>query len=93
MKRTLSSLIAIGFVTIVIACGKGEIGDSCGKAGDTDACESGAICGQSNDPNKPLVCQQICKEQTDCPPTHDCNGVEGSSTKGCRLKLSSGTGK
>jgi hypothetical protein len=35
---------------------------------------------------------KVCAAQSDCPAEQECNGVEGSSAKGCRLKSDTSTG-
>lgn len=89
------TFVAVGVVNIALilcsACGsEGKIGEECEESGQTeDECESGAVCGTNT--GGTLVCLKVCTEQADCAGEEECNGVEGSSVKGCRLK--SGGGK
>lgn len=69
---------------IAMGCGSNKIGESCDKQGATDVCESGGVC--SKDTSGATLCLKICNAQTDCAATQECNGVEGSSLKGCRTK-------
>ncbi len=66
------------------ACGSTKIGEPCTNAGSTDVCESGGVC--SKDSSGVTLCLKICTQQSDCAATQECNGVEGSSLKGCRTK-------
>lgn len=68
-----------------IGCGGGaEIGEGCDAEGDAAQCVDGAICGKNN--SEVLECLKTCVNQTDCTPDQDCNGVSGTSVKGCRPK-------
>ncbi len=71
---------------LMLACsGEHDLGEQCEESGKTDGeCESGGVC--SPDTAGALRCLKICVEQTDCPADQECNGVEGSSLKACRLK-------
>lgn len=79
-------LLATAFLFSVAACSsEGKVGESCEESGKTDGeCESGAVCGKDTDDSQ--ICLQICSVQADCGGDKDCNGVEGSSLKACRLK-------
>ena len=68
----------------LVACGGAKIGEACDKPGSTDPCESGAVCGK--DTSGATVCLKTCTQQSDCAATQECNGIEGSSAKGCRTK-------
>jgi hypothetical protein len=82
MKR-LALLLVLG--ALALGCGKAALGEECEEAGKTeDECESGGVCGK--DTNGALVCLKVCAADTDCSADRACNGVEGTSTKGCRLK-------
>jgi hypothetical protein len=60
------------------------IGEACSYEGHQAQCVPNAICGKDVDGG--IECLQICDDASDCPNNWDCNGVEGSSLKGCRLK-------
>ena len=85
------SLILITFIAVAACSSEGKIGESCDEAGKTDGeCDSGAVCGK--DTNASMLCLKVCSTQADCGTDKDCNGVEGSSLKACRLKATaSGT--
>ena len=78
----MAALVGVG----VPGCGGGASqGEACDESGvQAGECEEGTICGQ--DVAGELVCLKICYAQTDCPATEECNGVEGSTFKGCRSK-------
>jgi hypothetical protein len=72
----------------VAACG-GEAarGEECGESGVQEGeCEAGSVCGTPGDDAELLECLKVCVDQADCPATEECNGVSGSSAKGCRPK-------
>ena len=78
-------------IALLFGCGANDIGEPCKELGKTDGeCESGGVCGK--DTSGALRCLKICAQQTDCPATQECNGVEGSSLKACRDKLATGDG-
>lgn len=73
------------------AGGVGTVGAQCATSGaQATQCEVGAICGKPSDGTATLTCLKSCTSQADCGPSEDCNGVEGSTTKGCRPKKGSG---
>ena len=62
-----------------------RLGESCSNEGDQAECAtSDLICGKPDDTR--VACLKVCVEQTDCAATEECNGVEGTSVKGCRPK-------
>jgi hypothetical protein len=73
-------------VALVAACSsEAKRGESCDQSGKVDGeCESGLVCGK--DSSDKLLCLKVCVVQTDCAATEECNGVDGSSLKGCRTK-------
>ena len=73
-------------VLAVAACSsEKKLGEACEESGKTEGeCESGGVCGKQTSGS--LQCLKTCSAQTDCPAEQECNGVEGSSVKGCRLK-------
>jgi hypothetical protein len=79
-KRSIA--LAFILVTLLGACGGAEIGESCDDVGSTDECVDDAVCTNEADGNN--ACRQLCKEQTDCPGGHGCNGISGSSLKSCQ---------
>lgn len=87
----ISLAFAIGLASW--ACGgEKKLGESCDESGKTDGeCESGGVCGKQTSGS--LQCLKVCTQQTDCSADQECNGVEGSSTKGCRLKDTTSGGK
>ena len=90
----LAVAMVVGALGAAACSSESKQGESCGESGKTDGeCESGSICGQQS--GGALQCLKVCAVQTDCPADQECNGVDGSSTKGCRLKsdTSTGTGK
>jgi len=82
--RKLGILFAILFVS-VIACGEGSKGEECGESGKVDGeCEDGLVCGKKSDTSEDLACLKQCTQQGDCASGESCNGVSGTSLKGCR---------
>ena len=76
--------VSIFLLAWFIGCGgEGAVGDECGEAGvEEGECEAGSVCG--DDGSGEFYCLQICTDQADCPGGKECNGVSGTSTKGCR---------
>ena len=74
-------------VVVVVACGgEGKVGETCGEPGKVDGeCVDGAVCGQSSEPAA-LTCLKQCDDQSQCGTNESCNGVSGTSLKGCRPK-------
>ena len=88
MQRRMASMVLVAGLLGVWACG-GEAaqGEECGETGiEEGECEAGSVCGTPGDDGEVLECLKVCTEQADCPATQECNGVSGSSTKGCRPK-------
>lgn len=85
-----AALPSLVLATLLGCGGGGELGDECDTYGaTTDECEEGLICSVPSDnspPNAPPVCIRICNDHPDCAPDESCNGVEGSTLKGCRKK-------
>lgn len=83
-------LFGVALLMSVYATGCGaeaELGEECEEQGATDGeCVDGGVCGTSGEEGTALTCLTICTEQADCPDTWECNGVSGSSVKGCRPK-------
>lgn len=85
---SIASLIAL---TAVACGGESKLGEECDEVGKTeDVCESGGICGKRSD--GALACLKLCTDDAQCAATEECNGVEGTNQKGCRLKATSGGG-
>jgi hypothetical protein len=83
--RKLSPYAAAILTLALAACSSSKkVGEACEKPGSTDECESGGVC--SKDSTNAVLCLKICSSQADCAATQECNGVEGSSLKGCRTK-------
>jgi hypothetical protein len=86
----LLALFSSAALAIAACSSEGKVGEECDESGKTeDECESGGVCGKN--PAGALVCLKICTDQAQCAATEDCNGVEGTNVKGCRLKESSGS--
>jgi hypothetical protein len=79
-------------VTVVMlgglwACGgESALGEECGESGVEGECEEGSVCGAPGDTGEVLECLKVCTVQEDCAATEECNGVSGTSVKGCRPK-------
>jgi len=83
--KLLSALFLVTSLgAVAIACSDAELGEKCEDQGKTDECEDGLICGK--DTGGAIVCLKTCTDSTQCPADRECNGVEGTSTKACRLK-------
>jgi hypothetical protein len=79
----LGVLLVLG---TLVACGDSDIGESCEEEGVVDGeCVDGAVCGKKSN-GSGLVCLKQCSSQADCSSDEDCNGVSGSSLKGCRTR-------
>jgi hypothetical protein len=86
MRRVASALVL--FVVLAACSDEAKIGESCDKSGATAGqCVSGAVCGK--DTSDSLICLKTCNVQSDCTADQECNGVEGSNLKACRLKTTS----
>jgi hypothetical protein len=83
----LSGALVVALASLIAGCSsEAEVGEECGEAGvEAGECVEGAICGK-HDGTGELSCLVVCTDQTNCRADEDCNGVEGSSVKGCRLK-------
>ena len=87
--------IALGSVLLFVGCGDdaGAIGSSCSTPGATTGqCSAGAVCGMHADSDSAATCLKVCSQQSDCATSEDCNGVSGTSLKGCRAKSSTTSG-
>jgi len=85
MRKALCLVFSIVFVGLVAACSDGELGESCEESGKVGGeCEEGLVCGKKSDGSNDLFCLKQCSAQSDCGGTEECNGVSGSSLKGCR---------
>jgi hypothetical protein len=82
--------LLFGLALAINACSsEGKVGEECDEGGKTEGeCESGGVCGKQT--SGALQCLKICTVQTDCAADQECNGVEGTNTKGCRTKSGSG---
>jgi hypothetical protein len=88
------ALFVAMFASIVLvlssACsGESKLGEECDESGADGECESGSVCGKNT--GEALICLKACSQQSDCTADQECNGVEGSSATGCRLKSGAGT--
>ena len=91
MKKSIAVLsISTLLALLPVACGgEKKLGEGCDVSGKTSGeCESGGVCGKSVEA---LVCLKVCTVQTDCAADQDCNGVDGTTTKGCRSKSTTTT--
>lgn len=80
-------VVAILIWTVAGCGGEGDIGEECDASGATEGeCVGGLICGKASDSSDVLVCLRLCADQDECASDEDCNGIEGTSLKGCRLK-------
>jgi hypothetical protein len=60
-----------------------RLGETCSNQGDQAECEtSNLVCGKPDDAH--VACLKVCLGQGDCAADQECNGVEGTSIKGCR---------
>jgi hypothetical protein len=84
MRLELSLCAMLLALASIVGCGSKKIGEECDKPGATDVCESGGVC--TKDTSNATRCLKICQQQTDCASNEECNGVEGSSLKACRIK-------
>lgn len=86
MKRLTHVLaVAVAALAILAACGgKGAIGESCSTSGSTDECKDGGVCGVYSGSSN--TCLKVCIDQTGCAANEACNGVSGTSIKGCQAK-------
>lgn len=101
MKNLRAAIVVLAFSSVaafVYGCssssdgGAGAVGTTCSQSGAAEQCAAGAVCGKPSDGTTSLQCLKTCTQQTDCPADQDCNGVEGSSAKGCRPKSGSDGG-
>jgi hypothetical protein len=78
--------LMVALVAFGAGCSDAEVGEECGESGvEAGECVDGAICGKHGTSGD-LTCLKVCTVQTDCAANEDCNGVDGSNVKGCRLK-------
>lgn len=84
--RCVISLLPLAFV--LFACSsESDPGEACDRPGGTaDVCAEGTVCGKPTSKAENFVCVFVCDEKKQCPKDYDCNGVEGTSIKGCRFK-------
>lgn len=88
VKRVVALIFLFVFGSVgLMACGGADVGEACDTAGATDdECTENAVCGDSGDGTGALKCLKVCTDQSQCAADEECNGVSGSSIKGCRLK-------
>lgn len=88
MRKVIASVVVVA--TVLLACSsEGKVGEECDESGKVDGeCEDGLVCGQSADSSASLKCLKQCTDQSQCAAGEDCNGVSGTSIKGCRPKTS-----
>jgi hypothetical protein len=89
MTRKAMLVVGLSVAALLGGCGgEAALGEECGEAGvEEGECEEGAICAKPSSASGDLVCIKICTDDAQCnAATEECNGVEGSNVKGCRLK-------
>ena len=80
----VSVLLVLG---ALVACSDSDVGESCDEEGRVGGqCVDGAVCGKSAGNSGDLVCLAQCTNPGQCAGDEDCNGVAGTSLKGCRKK-------
>jgi hypothetical protein len=95
MRHLISPIVLAAFL---FACGSdtanstGAIGTTCSQSGANGQCSAGAVCGKPSDGTTALLCLKTCTLQTDCSLDQDCNGVDGTTQKGCRPKAAADGG-
>ena len=75
---------AVFFAAAAVACNDhpgGTVGDSCGDVGSSNECQQDEICDNVDDGG--TYCLRLCTDHIDCAENERCNGVTGSSRKGC----------
>ena len=86
-RQMVSVLLLVGLLGVWACGGEAALGEECGESGiEEGECESGSVCGTPGDDSEILECLKVCTDQAGCAATEECNGVSGSSTKGCRPK-------
>lgn len=84
--RKLVVLLSLSILGL-FACSSGELGESCEESGKVSGeCDDGLVCGKKSSQSNDLVCLKQCSSQAECGATEACNGVSGSSLKGCQQK-------
>jgi hypothetical protein len=85
-----TTLIAAAAFAATPACSsESALGEACDEIGKTeDVCESGGVCGKNT--SGAVMCLKLCTDHAGCAADEECNGVEGTNLKGCRLKTSGG---
>lgn len=88
MRKVVTFLASLLVIATAVACGDSDVGESCDNEGQVGGeCVDGAVCGkQDSDTSGSLVCLKQCSSQADCSAEEVCNGVGGSSLKGCRTR-------
>jgi hypothetical protein len=88
LRRMILLAMTAAFALAMPACGgEAELGEECGEAGVQEGeCVDGAICGATDDAEGSLACIKVCTDDAQCAATEECNGVSGTSVKGCRPK-------
>lgn len=81
--RYFSILFPVALLALT-SCGSPKIGESCKTAGDSAACESGAMC--TNNSGGGNTCFKVCTADSECATTEQCNGVSGTNIKSCQPK-------
>jgi hypothetical protein len=89
MRKTLVVVVGLVTFTLAPACSsESDPFEDCDVPGGTrDVCSAGTVCGKPTDKSGGFACIPICVDDKDCPKDYDCKGVDGTSLKGCRLKL------
>lgn len=86
MKNS-TALVLVAFCLVAACGGEAKLGEECGESGRVDGeCEDGAVCGKQSDTTEDLFCIKQCTDDAQCGVGGACNGVSGTSIKGCRAK-------
>ena len=90
MRRLLTISAALA---LLVACGPGDVGQSCQAGALEEDCVEGAICTPDRDDRTPppedpndysYTCRAICEVNADCEAGFTCLGVEGSMRSSCQ---------
>lgn len=81
--------VVLGLVLVVgsvVACGGGDIGESCDEEGKVKGeCDDDAVCGREKSQSEgSLVCLKQCTQPGDCGSGEQCAAVNGTNLRGCR---------
>jgi hypothetical protein len=84
-KIVSAILLTLSLGGLAAACGDAELGEKCEELGKGDGeCEDGLICAKET--GGAVVCLKLCSDSAQCDADRECNGIEGTNAKACRLK-------